>query len=115
MVRHCARWDEWMLGLRNPTYKHAFIGKLFGRIGLHRTVKDGKPLDRNVPTSNWLKIKETDGNFEEAKKEWISLVSAYAHYSNPGFIHDFFGKMTQDEIGILAYKHTDHHLRQFGA
>jgi hypothetical protein len=41
-------------------------------------------------------------------------VEAYANYSNPGFVHDFFGKMTDEQIGIFAYKHADHHLRQFG-
>ncbi len=115
MILHCSRWDEWVLGVHQPTYRQAFIGKLFGRIALHRTVRNDKPLDRNVPTSSWLKITETAGDFDQAKKEWVSLVNAYAAYSNPGFIHDFFGRMTRKEIGILAYKHTDHHLRQFGA
>jgi len=45
----------------------------------------------------------------------VQQVADYAHFSNTGFIHDFFGKMTREEIGILAYKHLDHHLRQFGA
>ena len=29
--------------------------------------------------------------------------------------HPFFGKMNAKEWAVLAYKHTDHHLRQFGA
>lgn len=28
--------------------------------------------------------------------------------------HPFFGKMTMTEWAVIAYKHTDHHLRQFG-
>jgi hypothetical protein len=43
------------------------------------------------------------------------LVDGYEHYSNPDFIHDFFGRMTREQVGQLAYKHTDHHLRPFGA
>lgn len=31
------------------------------------------------------------------------------------FYHPFFGKMTAKQWGILAHKHVDHHLRQFGA
>jgi hypothetical protein len=42
--------------------------------------------------------------------EWI----LGKNYSNEDFIHDFFGKMTKEQIGVFAYKHTDHHLRQFG-
>ena len=49
------------------------------------------------------------------KKEWILLIKGYESYSNPTFIHDFFGKMTREEIGLLVYKHTDHHLRQFNS
>ncbi len=115
MVRHCIRWDEWTLGMHSPAYKQAFIGRLFGKMALHRTTRDNKPLDRNVPTSSWLKIKEINGDFEKDINQWVSLVNAYRQYDNPAFIHDFFGKMTRDEIGILAYKHSDHHLRQFGA
>lgn len=31
------------------------------------------------------------------------------------FMHPFFGKITREQIGYLAYKHDDHHLRQFNA
>ncbi len=29
--------------------------------------------------------------------------------------HPAFGRMTREDWGALAWKHTDHHLRQFGA
>lgn len=53
-------------------------------------------------------------NFGE-KEEWRELTKAYGAYNNPKFVHDFFGRMTLEQIGILVYKHCDHHLRQFGA
>jgi hypothetical protein len=28
--------------------------------------------------------------------------------------HPVFGRMSRRAIGVLAWKHTDHHLRQFG-
>lgn len=28
--------------------------------------------------------------------------------------HPVFGTMSDTDLGVLAYKHTDHHLRQFG-
>lgn len=28
--------------------------------------------------------------------------------------HPFFGKMSAKEWAVIAYKHTDHHLKQFG-
>lgn len=29
-------------------------------------------------------------------------------------VHPFFGKLSRDQYGKLGYKHTDHHLQQFG-
>lgn len=115
MTKHCTLWDEWVLGRNNPTYKQSFFGLIFGRIALSSSVKDDKPMRRNIPTSDDMVIKEKDGNLELQKGKWVECISGYAHYSNPGFIHDFFGKMTKGEIGIFAYKHSDHHLRQFNA
>lgn len=113
MLRHCSMWDEWILGNDKYVYKQAFIGFIFGKIALRRMIKDEKPFDKNVPTSPELKVKETTGDIAAEKQKWMELIRAYEQYSNPGFIHDFFGKMTREQVGILAYKHTDHHLRQF--
>lgn len=82
---------------------------------LKNIVKDEKPLDKNIPTSVQFKEKEISGDLDTEKAKWISLIKAFDNFDNPDFVHDFFGKMTKEQIGILAYKHTDHHLRQFGA
>lgn len=44
---------------------------------------------------------------------WAEQIKSYKNYSNDNFIHDFFGKMTKEQIGVFAFKHNDHHLRQF--
>jgi hypothetical protein len=90
-----------------------FLGFLFGKMVLKRMINNDKPFDRNIPTSDQFKIQETSGDIESEKKKWIALIHDYENYSNPAFIHDFFGKMTKEQIGRLAYKHTDHHSRQF--
>lgn len=115
MLVHCTTWEEWMQGKGNPVYKQAFLGKIFGKIGLRRMIRDDKPIDKGVPTSEQFKIKETSGDITQKKEEWIQLIKEYESYSNPTFIHDFFGKMSREEVGLLAYKHTDHHLRQFNS
>ena len=114
MLKHNTHWNEWILGKNNHTYKQTFVGKIFGKIALKKMIKDEKPFDKNIPTSDQFKAKEFFGNLESEKSKWISLIGEYENYSNPNFVHDFFGKMTKEQIGILAYKHTDHHLRQFG-
>ncbi len=94
--------------LRNKKYKRAFIG-------LKNELKDDSFMRQNNPTIPELKIKETNGNFELEKRKWVSLMNEYLHYSFPdnSFVHPFFGKMTKEQIRYQAYKHTDHHLRQF--
>lgn len=113
MLKHCTIWEEWILGKNKPKYKQTFLGLIFGKMVLKKMTKDEKPLDRNTPTSSHFKVKERSGDVEAEKKKWINLIEDYENYSNPEFIHDFFGKMTKAQVGILAYKHTDHHLRQF--
>lgn len=77
-------------------------------------IKNENSFDRNIPTSDQFKAKELNGDLESEKSKWIGLLNEYENYSNPKFVHDFFGKMTKEQIGILVYKHTDRHLRQFG-
>lgn len=115
MLKHNTYWNRWILGKDNYNYKQVFMGKIFGKIALKRMIKDEKPLDRNIPTSDQFKVNKSNGNIESEKADWISLIKEYESFNNPNFIHDFFGKMTKEQIGILVYKHTDHHLRQFGA
>lgn len=115
MVKHNTYWNGWILGIGGHTYKQAWLGKLFGKMALRSMIKDEKPLDKNIPTSSQFLVKEASGDLEAEKLKWISLIQAYVQFDNPAFIHDFLGKMTREQIGILAHKHTDHHLRQFGA
>jgi hypothetical protein len=115
MLKHNTYWNGWILGKDEHTYKQEFLGKIFGKMALKKMIKDEKPFDKNIPTSDQFKVKEPGGNIESEKANWIVLIKEYENFSNPNFIHDFFGKMTKEQIGILVYKHTDHHLRQFNA
>ena len=115
MLRHCTE-NEKML-LREKEFPRLFIGRLFGKLALKANLKDESPLGKNSPTHPQLVIKE-EGNVETEKQLWIDLLSKYSAKkanSYEGFIHPFFGKMTQEQVGQFAYKHIDHHLRQFGA
>ena len=110
MVKHCRLWEEMILGKKK--YKRAFIGRLFGKMALKNAIKDEKPMMRNALTVPELRISE-NANFSSERMRWISLIEEHEYISNPDFVHPFFGKMTMEQIGYHAYKHTDHHLRQF--
>lgn len=118
MLRHCIKWDHWIQGsgeYQNHKYHQAFIGKIFGKMALKSMIKDDSPLKQNMPAGKEHEASAEPGNLEQQKKTWMELITGYNRFSNPGFIHDFFGKMNPEQIGILAYKHADHHLRQFNA
>src|SRR5579862_4006825 len=95
--------------------KQSFIGLLFGKVALKSLVKDEKPLAHSTPTARELKVSEADGDLESQKARWIALIEKNAHDTNAEVVHPFFGKMTREQVGFLAYKHIDHHLRQFGS
>ena len=110
MLRHCSQWDEMALGKKK--YKQSFLGKLFGKIALKNMMKD-EPIKKNLPTVPAFIIKdESDVALE--KKKWIALLQEYENFHNDGFIHPFFGAMSKEDTGYMVYKHSDHHLRQFG-
>ncbi|MGZ3776060.1 MAG: DUF1569 domain-containing protein [Mucilaginibacter sp.] len=112
MLRHCSLFEEMALG--KTKYKRVFVGRLFGKMALKKVLKDDAPLTRSTPTLAELRI-TGDGDVSAEKTKWISLLGEYEHFNNPDFIHPFFGKITKEQIGYLAYKHADHHLRQFNS
>lgn len=111
MLKHCTLWDEWIQG--KTTCERVFIGRIIGKWILKNILKNDAPLQRYTPTIPSLISGESNGNIAAQKAEWISRIEKYADYSNPIFVHVFFGKMTKEQIGYFAYKHSDHHLRQF--
>lgn len=112
MIRHCTLCDDMFQG--KILVKRVFIGRLIGRMLLKKALKEDKPFDKNAPTSPLLKAAETSGDIEAQKQEWIERVKAYANYTDPHFVHPFFGPMTKEQFGLFVYKHSDHHLKQFG-
>ncbi|WPV00376.1 DUF1569 domain-containing protein [Mucilaginibacter sp. cycad4] len=111
MLKHCTLSEEMYLGIK--TYKRTFIGRLFGKVALNGMLRDDSPLGKNAPTVPHCKVTEQNGDVAAQKKQWIELVEEYGKTSKTDFEHSFFGKMTRKQMGQLAYKHVDHHLRQF--
>jgi len=111
MVKHCTLWENWVLNSKEN--KRVFAGRLFGKMALKALLKEGAPLRRNSPSLPEL-IVTGSGNVALQKEKWIALIEEHGQRFNPEFVHSFFGKMTREETGVMAYKHTDHHLRQFG-
>jgi Protein of unknown function (DUF1569) len=74
------------------------------------------PIPREkAPTSPAL-LAEATYNIESEKSRFADLLGrAVSQLKTAEWpIHPFFGNLTADQYGKLAYKHTDHHLQQFG-
>jgi hypothetical protein len=112
MIKHANLADEMLLGKK--AYKRVFLGRILGKMVLKKMLKDDSPMDKNAPTGHGFIITELSGDIAVEKAKWISSVSEYAGFDNNDFEHWFFGKMTREQVGQFAYKHNDHHLRQFG-
>lgn len=56
-----------------------------------------------------------NANFEQQKVSFIQLIDRFPeHKSTLVLPHIAFGNISTKQWGIAAYKHMDHHLRQFG-
>jgi hypothetical protein len=111
MLKHCRLWEDLSLG--RVTYRRGWQGRLFGRMALGRFLSDDRPLPKNTPTLPELIIREEGGDIASEKAGWIAKLESYGDKPGPGIMHPFFGRLSGEQVGWLAYKHADHHLRQF--
>jgi hypothetical protein len=91
------------------------IGRIFGRVA-KSSVLNEKPVRRNMPTEQSLIVsEERDFSVERHRlQEWVDRFAAAGPEGCTRHPHCFFGPMTPSEWSTMAYKHLDHHLRQFG-
>lgn len=90
-----------------------FVFRLLGRMLKKNAFNKG--FGENSPTAKEF-IFTGQYDFEEAKKELVKNFNRFTegHQSITVLNHPFWGKMTYEDWNKLMWKHTDHHLRQFG-
>jgi hypothetical protein len=113
MLAHCSGWMEMALGLK--TSPRSLIGRMFGRVAKSNVLNE-EPIRRNMPTDKSLMVSdERDFELERLQLlEWTDRFATGGPEKCTAHPHPFFGKMTPTEWATMAYKHLDHHLRQFG-
>ena len=74
------------------------------------------PFPKGAPTAPELKP-GVAASFEEERAALLELLERIGTgpHEGEGPPHPLFGTLTRREWGVATYKHTDHHLRQFGA
>ena len=74
------------------------------------------PFPKGAPTAPKLKPDAT-ASIEEERAAVLELLERIGKCPREGAgpAHPLFGPLTWREWGVVTYKHTDHHLKQFGA
>jgi hypothetical protein len=74
------------------------------------------PFPNGAPTAPEL-LGPAPGSLEAIRSDLVSLVERFGAGTRQGdaAAHPLFGPLSFHEWGVATYKHTDHHLRQFGA
>ena len=74
------------------------------------------PFPKGAPTARELKP-GTAAALEEERAALLELLERIGTGPREGAgpAHPLFGPLTWREWGVATYKHTDHHLKQFGA
>jgi hypothetical protein len=75
------------------------------------------PFPKSAPTAPQLLVRCAQADLAMERAEFRTLAErAAAKASTDAWPeHPAFGKLSHKDWGVLAYRHTDHHLRQFGA
>ena len=73
------------------------------------------PFPKGAPTAAELKPNDA-ASFEQERAAVLELLERIGTGAREGAgpSHPLFGPMSWREWGVATYKHTDHHLRQFG-
>ena len=74
------------------------------------------PFPKGAPTAPELLV-PFSASVEAIRSELVTLVQRIGEgpREGDGPVHPLFGRLSFREWGVATHKHTDHHLRQFGA
>jgi len=111
MLAHLANWSEMADGTLSTV---AWSGILRKRPVRYLAIY-WLPFPKGVPTAKELISRDPTGFSEERDAVRRGIESFASRDPNRAFPeHPAFGFISPATWGVLGYRHTDHHLRQFG-
>lgn len=113
MLAHCSSTMEVVRDQKH--IKRVFIGYLLGGL-MKKQFFNEKPYGKNGPTHPYF-IHNDTAEFEQEKQTLINHLQAFQEGGAAKCTkqpHAFFGKLNEEQWAMGMYKHTDHHLQQFG-
>ena len=111
MLAHLADALKLVLGkLSVKPIKSPFFHWPLNKLAIHWL-----PMPKNASTAPELIARKGD-SIETERELIIQQMEEFANQEGSigVFNHPIFGKLSKKSLGVLIYKHTDHHLKQFG-
>lgn len=115
MLCHCADAIKMATREREVADKSSFAKRAL----LKPLVLYVLPIPKNVPTARELDQTQggtTPTDFESDKRDLLASIEKMRSLRDDydWAPHPTFGRMNRRQWGLLAHKHMDHHLKQFG-
>ena len=118
MVVHLIDWARMALGTLPVRRVRGVVPSIIRLPGPRQLVVYVLPFPRNVPTAREL-LTTPPGDLAADVATFVGLVNELAgraaNRATRWPEHPLFGPLTRKDWGVLGYRHTDHHLKQFGA
>lgn len=115
-LAHCTAGMHMAMGTINAK-RAPFPARILGPLIKPLVLRDDKPIRRNSPSAPELfPASSTTSGFEHERTQLIATIDSFVTQNSAccsQHPHPFFGRLTPQQWAILAYKHLDHHLRQF--
>jgi len=112
MLAHLQQPLEVALGIR--TIKGSFFMNLILPL-FKKTLWDEKPWKKGLPTDATYITTGELKEFVAEKAKLLELISRFQEKDVNLEKHPVFGRMNKEQWSKSAWKHIDHHLKQFGA
>jgi hypothetical protein len=113
-VAHCAIAFECALGDTRP--RRMVLGRILGGVVKRFGLRDDSAMRPGSPTSPDMVVAD-QRDLDTERRRLRGLIDRFTAAGPSGCTnqpHSFFGRLTPEQWAVLMYKHTDHHLRQFG-
>lgn len=109
MLAHCAEVQDVYNGkpLKVP-FRMPFVRPLARTLLLSE-----KPFKKNYQTIDQFKMVDQE-DFSTQRDRLIDSLRTMQAFGRRELQHKIMGRMSEDEVGWITYKHLDHHFRQFG-
>ena len=113
MLKHCQKVIRVAFGEEKIQRPNALVRFVLGF--MKPMFYNDKPWKQGLPTAKEFVINDTENFIDEKKKlnALITRIHQSKAYFEPFKKHPVFGKMKAWMWGQSAYKHLDHHFKQF--